>query len=267
MDDAPAVLRETFGPVVLLTLNRPERGNTLDAEVLDALLEQTADLVRDERVRALVLTGAGSHFSLGGALSDFEEALSGDELAAVEYCRERTDALAAVVRNLWNAPFPVIAAVNGQAAGAGFSLVLACDLRIAAGTAKLHFAYGSLGASSDGGMSWLLPRVVGPAKALALLFEQPVIRAPRALEEGLVNDVVPGTDLRERSLRIAADLSTAARHSIASAKQLVHASASTSLEEHMRAEHRAFAEGLLSKDMRAALAARRAGELPEFGGG
>jgi enoyl-CoA hydratase/carnithine racemase len=265
MADEPAVVRETSGPVAVLTMNRPERGNVLDAEMLDALIGHTADLGRDQRVRALVLTGAGEHFSLGGALTEFEEALSGGDTAAAEYCRVRTGALATVVVNLREAPFPVLAAVNGQAAGAGFSLALACDLRIMAQRAKLHFAYGALGASTDGGMSWLLPRVVGPAKALGLLFEQPVIRAPRALAEGLANAVVPGADLRDEALRLAADLAASARHSVSSAKALVRASATATLAEHMQDEHRVFADGLLSQDMRTGLAAHHAGELPTFG--
>ena len=265
MSDEPAVRREDFGPVALLTMDRPARGNTLHAEVLDGLVGHTTELVHDNEVRAVVLTGAGSHFSLGGDLTDFEQVLSGDEHKAVMYCRERTDALATVVSNLTAMPFPVLAAVNGQAAGAGFSLALACDLRIAADRARLHFAYGALGSSTDGGMSWLLPRVVGPARALALLLEQPIIRAARAQREGLVNEVVPAAELRDRALHTATQLSQNARHSMAAAKRLVHAAAFTTLAEHMREEHRVFADGLLTKDMRAALVAHRNGEFPSFG--
>lgn len=262
----PAVRRETHQRVVLLTMNRPDRGNTLDAEVLGELLAHTTELAGDDGVRAVVLTGAGKHFCLGGELSEFERVLASGERAATTFCRERTDALATIVLNLHGMPCPVIAAVNGQAAGAGFSLALACDLRIASDTARLHFAYGGLGASTDGGMSWLLPRVTGPARALALLLEQPVIRAPRALQEGLVTEVVPAADLRDHALRAAANLGQVAQHSVTSAKRLVHASAFATLADHLREEHRTFADGLLTADMRAALAARRDGELPVFGG-
>src|SRR5580658_3776486 len=101
MADQPAVCREMLGPVAVLTINRPEQGNTLDGEVLDALVRHTTALARDEDVRALVLTGAGAHFSLGGALTDFEEALAGGQRAAMAYCRERTGALATVILNLY----------------------------------------------------------------------------------------------------------------------------------------------------------------------
>ena len=260
----PAVSRQTFGPVVLLTMNRPERGNVLDAGLLAELNRHTAQLAQDEDVRAVVLAGAGEHFSLGGSLAEFEEALSGDERAARAYCQERTGDLASLILNLHEMPCPVIAAVNGQAAGAGFSVALACDLRIAADRVRLNFAYGALGASTDGGMSWLLPRMLGPARALQLLLEQPVIRAPRALREGLVSEVVPTGELLDRALQAAAELSQNARHSVTEAKRLVHAAASASLADHLQDEHRAFSDGLLTADMRAALAARRNGELPSF---
>ena len=265
MAEPPAVLRETHGCVVLLVLNRPERGNVLDAELLGELAHHTGELADDDSVRALVLTGAGRHFCLGGALTDFEAALAGDDDDARAYCRERTGALASVVLDLQRMPYPVIAAVNGQAAGAGFSLALACDLRIVSDRARLHFAYGALGASTDGGMTWLLPRAVGHARALALLLEQPIIRAPRALDEGLANEVVAAAELRGHALRAAAELGANARHAVWAAKSLVQASASVTLAEHMEIEHRTFAVGLLGADMRAALAARRNGELAEFG--
>ena len=115
-------------------------------------------------------------------------------------------------------------------------------------------------------MSWLLPRVLGPARALALLLEQPVIRAERARQEGLVTEVVPHAELLDRALRLAAQLSQTARHSVAAAKRLVFSSAFATLEEHLREEHRTFADGLLTKDMRTALASRHTGELPVFDG-
>lgn len=265
MDEAPPVLRETVGSVVVLVLNRPEQGNVLDAELVDELARHTSELADDETVRALVLTGAGRDFCLGGALTDFEAALDGDDDATRAYCRERTGALATVVLNLQRMPYPVIAAVNGQAAGAGFSIALACDLRIVSDRVRLHFAYGALGASTDGGMSWLLPRVVSPARALALLLEQPIIRAPRALDEGLAGEAVPAAELRGHAIAVATQLSANARHSMKAAKSLVQAASVATLAEHMQVEHSMFAVGLVGDDMRAALAARRSGEIATFG--
>lgn len=253
----PAVLRRTIDQVAVLTMNRPASDNVFDAEMLAGLRSHTAAIARDDHVGAVVVTGAGRNFSLGGPLDEFENRLArgDDELRA--YCRELTDALADVILGLYTLPCPVVAAVHGQAAGAGFSLALACDLRIASDRARFNFAYGALGASTDGGMSWLLPRVSSPARALALLLEQPVIRAARAHEEGLVTEVVPAADLLDRACAVATDLSLRARHSVRSAKRLVHASALATLPEHLRDEHRAFVEGLRTNDMRDALKSRR----------
>ncbi len=267
MPERPAVRREEVGTVVVLTLDNPAAGNVLDAGMVDALVTETSAIAREDEVRALVLTGAGAYFSLGGPVDEFAQVLDEGAEAVREYCRVRTEALATLVLNLHTLACPVIAAVNGQAAGAGFSLALACDLRIAAERAKFNFAYGALGASTDGGMSWLLPRVLNPARAVQLLLEQPVIRAARARDEGLVSEVVPAADLRRRAVEIAAGAGAGARHSVTAAKRLVHAAARTTLPEHLREEHRTFAEGLLTADFRAALAARRRGALPAFGGG
>ncbi|MGX5185508.1 enoyl-CoA hydratase/isomerase family protein [Streptomyces avermitilis] len=265
MTEGPAVCRETLGDVVVLTMNRPQRHNVLDTEMTDALVSETSALARDDKAGAVILTGAGPHFSLGGPLDEFDEVLGGDDDAVRAHWLRRTEALAALVENLYTMPCPVIAAVHGQAAGAGFSLALACDVRIASDRAKFNFGYGALGSSTDGAMSWLLPRVLSPAKAVELLLEQPVIRATRAQADGLVTTVVAAADLHERALEVATGLTRSARHSVTAAKQLVHDSAFATLAEHMRNEHRVFVEGMLTDDMRHALAARRRGELPTFG--
>ncbi len=264
MTDQPPVLFELHDQVAVVTLNRPDAGNVLDVDVLDGLMEHTSALAGQRRIRAMILTGMGNNFSLGGSLDDFERALSGDDRTAVIHCQQRTDALASIVLNLTSMVCPVIAAVNGQAAGAGFSLALACDIRIASPRTKLHFAYGSLGASTDGGMSWLLPRVVGRARALQLLIEQPIIRAPQALEDGLVSEIVPAPELVERALQIGSAIQEQSFHAVSSAKMLVNSSGSSPLADHLRREHRLFADGLLTADMQAALKSRRAGELPTF---
>ncbi len=265
MTEGSAVRRDSFGDVVVLTMNRPERHNILDIEMTDALVSETSALARDDKVGAVILTGAGPHFSLGGPLDEFDAVLGDADDAVRAHWLRRTEVLATLVENLYTMPCPVIAAVHGQAAGAGFSLALACDVRVASDRAKFNFGYGALGSSTDGGMSWLLPRVLSPAKALELLLEQPVIRAARAHAQGLVTTVVPAADLHEHALEVATGLTRSARHSVTAAKRLVRDSAFATLTEHMRNEHRVFAEGMLTDDMRHALAARRRGELPTFG--
>lgn len=264
MRDVAAVTCERLGRVALLRLNVAEQDNTLSAPVLDGLSGELAALADDPQVRAVVLTGAGRNFSLGGDFGEFAEALAHDEQFGRAYCAARTSALAAVITRIHEFPWPVVAAVNGQAAGAGFSLALACDLRIAEERTRFHFAYGALGASTDGGMSWLLPRVVGLGTATALLLEQPVIRAARALAMGLVSDVVPAGELIERAVAHASLLASNSSHANRTAKRLLHMARFTTLREHMQEEHQAFADGLMSADMRRALVSRQRGEAPAF---
>jgi len=261
---AVAVSCEKVGRVAVLRLNRPEDGNTLSRDVLAGLQFHLNSIAAEPTVRAAVLTGTGPNFSLGGDFGEFAEALSGDESFGRTYCASRTEALADVVASLYELPFPMIAAVNGQAAGAGFSITLACDVRIAETRTRFHFAYGTLGASTDGGMSWLLPRVVGPGKAMSMLLEQPIIRAKTALELGLVTEIVSTPELDERAIAMALSLASNAPHSNQAAKRLLRAGEFRSLQDHMNDEHETFADGLMSADMRRALVARDRGEMPTF---
>ncbi len=264
MRSSSAVTCERIEYVALLRLNAPEQNNTLTASVLEGLAGHLDALAIDPNVRAVVLTGEGRNFSLGGDFGEFSEALSHDEQYARQYCASRTSVLAEVVARLYEFPLPIVAAVNGQAAGAGFSIALACDLRIAEERTRFHFAYGALGASTDGGMSWLLPRVVGPGKAMALLLEQPVIRASRAMADGLVSEVAPKGELVNSAVAVASLLTSNASHANRTNKRLLHLAQFRTLREHMQEEHLAFADGLMSYDMQRALAARQRGESSMF---
>ncbi len=264
MRDVSAVTCERIGRIALLRLNAAEQGDTLSAPVLDGLSIELASLAVDPQVRAVVLTGAGRNFSLGGDLDELVETVTDDAQFGRAYCAARMSALSAVIACINEFPWPVIAAVNGQAAGAGFSLALACDIRIAEDHTRFYFAYGALGASTDGGMSWLLPRIVGVGMATALLLEQPVIRAAKALAMGLLSDVVPSGELIARAVAYASLLASNSSHANLTTKRLLRTAQFTTLREHMREEHLAFADGLMSGDMRHALVCRQRGELPTF---
>ncbi|OKI02267.1 hypothetical protein A6A06_14515 [Streptomyces sp. CB02923] len=265
-EDGRAVRVDVSEGVALLSLDRPESGNALTPAVLRDLAAAVSGLREAPGVRAVVLTGAGRDFCLGGSLGDLER-LAGDVRAAEGRPDEESlaplRALAEAVLGLAALECPVIAAVNGQAAGAGFSLALACDLRIASEKAAFHFAYGMLGCSTDGAMSWFLPRVVGPAQALSLLLEQPVLRAPAALRTGLVSAVVPPDDLVSVALRRAHALARTAPHSVRTAKRLVSRSLSLPLADHLRLEHDCFIRGLMTEDVQRELSARQPGNQPE----
>ena len=163
-------------------------------------------------------------------------------------------------------PFPVIAAVNGPSAGAGFSLALACDIRIASEEAFFACAYGRIGASPDGGMTYFLPRVVGPSKALELLLNDPNLNAEAALEAGLVTEVVAPDALMERAREKAEKLARKAPHYVRMAKRLTAVSLSNSLADHLQLERHGIADSMATEDLRAGVTAFFGGEEPEFTG-
>ncbi len=256
----------TQGRTAVVTLDRPDAGNAMDTPLLVQLTEALRSLTTDPELRGVLVTGAGRAFCLGGDLRAYHRAMSDPQFDAVAYGDRLTGLLSEVVLTIRSLGCPVLAAVNGQAAGAGFSLALACDLRIASRRASFHFAYGAIGASTDAGMAWFLPRVVGHARALELLLEQPVLRPPQALEEGLVGAVVDPADLVDAGLRRLEELAQAAPHAIRSAKRLLDRSLSTGLADHLELERADFAAGVASRDMRRGVTSLLAGEWPEFRG-
>jgi enoyl-CoA hydratase/carnithine racemase len=163
-------------------------------------------------------------------------------------------------------PFPIVAAVNGPAAGAGFSLALACDIRIASENAFFACAYGRIGASPDGGMTYFLPRIIGPSKALELLLNDPNLTAADALETGLVSEVVAPDELMDRAREKAAKLAAKAPHYVRMAKKLVGVSLDNSLAEHLQLERHGIADSMATEDLRAGVTAFFAGEEPNFSG-
>jgi 2-(1,2-epoxy-1,2-dihydrophenyl)acetyl-CoA isomerase len=187
-----SVLRvEDAGGVRTLTLDRPEALNALDRELKEVLLAALRGAARDAHVRAVVLTGAGRAFCAGQDLRERE----GSPASLAEELHERYIPLVLAMRRLEK---PIIAAVNGVAAGAGMSLALACDLRVMAEGATLVSAFGRIGLVPDSGMSWFLPRLVGPARAAEILLLSEPIDAARAERIGLADRVVPsGTAVSE----------------------------------------------------------------------
>ena len=168
-----------------ITLNRPDDLNAIDDRVTSELQKELRSVARDKAVRCLVLTGAGRAFCAG---QDLKSATAGDQpLDFTAALRRRYNPVIAALRGL---EIPVIASVNGVAAGAGWSLALACDLRIASAKAKFVPAFGGIGLVPDSGMTFTLPRLVGWSKALEIAWFGDPISADTALEWGLVNRVV-----------------------------------------------------------------------------
>ena len=160
----------------------------------------------------------------------------------------------------------MIGAINGPAAGAGFSLALACDIRIAASTAFFAPAYGRIGASPDGGMTYFLPRVVGPSKALELLLEDPNLKAEEAKELGLVSEVVAPEELMVRARVKADELAKKAPHYVRMAKKLVGVSIENSINDHLQLERHGIADSMATEDLRNGVETFFSGGTPEFHG-
>lgn len=245
----------------LLTLRCPAQHNSLSETLKAELRRLLAELSHDRELGALVITGEGPSFCSGGDLRH----LKGSERSA-DFDRRRLYQLHDWVQPLMNLEMPVIAAVNGPAAGAGFSLALACDFRISAESAFFAPAYGRIGASPDGGMTYFLPRVLGPSRALELLLDDPNLKAPDALEMGLVSEVVPDDQIMDRSRERAAELAKLAPHYVKMAKSLVGTSIDHTLAEHLQLERHGIADGLGTEDARLGVTAFFSGENPEFQG-
>jgi enoyl-CoA hydratase/carnithine racemase len=189
---------------------------------------------------------------------------SGPELSAE--VRRGADVLHQAIVDFRRIPYPVIAAVNGVAAGAGFSLALMCDTRIASTDAAFVCAYGRIGASPDGGMTYFLPRMVGPARATELLLNDPLLSAEQAREMGIVAEVMPADELMDRARKKAAKLAAKAPHYVQMSKRLVAASLDNSLADHLQLERHGIADSMATEDLREGVTAFVEGREATFTG-
>jgi 2-(1,2-epoxy-1,2-dihydrophenyl)acetyl-CoA isomerase len=196
--------------VAVLTMNRPERLNALSRRMLEALLDALSRLGEDPGVGVVILTGAGRAFCAGGDV----KAMAEEREAGEATFEEKSQALRSrmeVSRWLHEMPKPTIAVVRGAAAGAGLSLALACDLRIASDTARFGTAFARVGYSGDFGGSFFLTQLVGTGKARELYFTADMLDAREALALGLVNKVVPDAQLEEETFALASRLARGPR--------------------------------------------------------
>jgi 2-(1,2-epoxy-1,2-dihydrophenyl)acetyl-CoA isomerase len=231
------VLLEVRDHVARITLNRPQAGNALDLEMARQLAAAALECEQDANVRAVLLEGAGNNFCLGGDVKTFN-AQTGLE----RYLREITSHLHLAVSRLARLDAPVIAAVQGAAAGGGFSLAISCDLVVAAETATFLMAYSKIGMAPDGGSTYFLPRLVGMKRAMELTLTNRVLSAREACDWGLVTEVASAAKLMERARELAQSLASGPIHAFGSAKRLLHSGWNQSLETQMELESRAIAE-------------------------
>jgi 2-(1,2-epoxy-1,2-dihydrophenyl)acetyl-CoA isomerase len=230
------VLVEVRDHVATVTLNKPASSNALDLEIARELLSAALRCEDDPAVRAVVLTGAGKHLCFGGDLRGMAE--TGDGVTA--YLNELTTHLHAAISSFTRMRAPVVAAINGTAAGAGVGLVCMTDLAICGRGSKFSLAYTGVGLVPDGSTSFLLPRIVGRRRAIELFLLNRVLSADEALAWGLVNQVVDDTEVLVQAHAVAARLAAGPTESYAAVKRLI-ALSEPGLESQMAVEGRAIA--------------------------
>ena len=263
-DGGEPVLLVVADGVATITLNRPEGLNSLDIATKELLRDIVQTVAGDDAVRCVVLTGSGRGFCVGQDLKEHIELLRTGDSDALFTTVERH--YNPIVTALATMPKPVIAAVNGVAAGAGASLALACDMRVLADTAGFNFAFAGVALSCDTGASYHLPRLVGQAKALELLYFPSTIPADEALALGLANQVVPSSDLEGTVSTLAARLAAGPTLAFAAIRRSVAYSSQHSFADSLANEGRMMNLTGATEDHSAAVAAFVAKEKPVFGG-
>jgi 2-(1,2-epoxy-1,2-dihydrophenyl)acetyl-CoA isomerase len=258
---ADVLLIDRTDGVATLTMNRPESMNSLSSELKDALVEALADVGADDSVRAVVLTGSGRGFCVGQDLSEHIQLLQAGDPAPLSTVTKHYNPIA---RSLAQMPKPVIAAVNGTAAGAGASFAFACDFRIVAEEAKFLLAFANVGLSLDSGVSWTLPRLIGAGRALELSLLARPITAETAQQYGLVTQLVPADQVLPTAQGLAAQLAAGPTVAYAAIKNAIHYAATATLEKALdnEAVGQALAGG--TEDHRNAVAAFVNKEKPTF---
>ncbi len=262
------------GHVAVLSFNRPERRNALSSPMYEGFARALPRIERDRSVRVLLLTGEGGAFCAGGDVKGMHENnTAADSSSAGESAGSMEDRVgslrssqAVVSLALRQLPMPVVAALPGAAAGAGLSMALAADLRIAAERALLVTAFADVGASGDFGTSWFLPRLVGEARAKQLMFTSPRLTAAEAVELGIVNRVLPDDGFTEAALAFCHDLATRAPIALRYIKENVNRAMGATLAEALDAEATAMIRTMSTADHREAAAAFVEKRRPEFSG-
>jgi 2-(1,2-epoxy-1,2-dihydrophenyl)acetyl-CoA isomerase len=260
------------GHVAVLSFNRPDRRNALSASMYDGFGRALPQIEREPSVRVLLLTGEGGAFCAGGDVKGMHEnnTFGGPAPASptsiedsVAWLRSRQSLVSLALRQL---SMPVVAALPGAAAGAGLSMALAADLRIAAERAVLVTAFANVGASGDFGTSWFLPRIVGEAKAKELMFTSPRLTAAEAADLGLVNQVLADDGFAEAALAFCHDLANRAPIALRYMKENVNRALGSTLVEALDAEASAMVRTMGTADHREAAAAFVEKRPPEFAG-
>ena len=255
------------GAVGIITLNRPEARNALNPEMFQEL-GSAIQGCRDPDMRAVIITGSGGSFCAGADVKDFVNQLenSGPE-GLHQHLKHLADAFHRhVIIPIRQLDKPVIASIDGVAAGGGLSLALACDLRVASDSARFLMAYGNIGATADGGSTYLLPRLIGTARAMELYLSDQPIGAQRALDLGLLNQVFPTAELERSTLEFAARLAQGPTVAYGRVKALFDSSWDASLAGQLHAETEYISNITMTDDFQEGIKAFAEKRSPRFQG-
>lgn len=246
--------------VAHLVLNRPDQANVINADVAEELLAASIECDENPEVRAVLIRSEGPMFSGGGDLKSF--ARKGSELPG--YLKETTTYLHGAISRFVRQSAPTVCAVQGFAAGGGFSLAIAGDLVVAAESAKFTMAYTRAGLTPDGSSTYFLARLIGLRRAIDLALTNRVLTAPEALEWGLISRVANDDELVDTAEALARQLASGATWALGAAKELLHRGLTESLETQMELETRAIADAVRTADGREGIAAFLEKRKPNF---
>ena len=248
--------------VALITLNRPEAVNTINVEMSKELMHVIMQCDEDPLTRAVLISGSGSIFCGGGDVKGF--ANKGENLS--HYLKEITAHLHVAMSYLVRMDPPVVAAVHGSAAGAGLSLACACDIVLAAESAKFTLAYTGIGLTPDGGATYTLSRLVGLKRTLEMALTNRLLSAKEALDWGIVTRLVPEKDLIPEAKALAIQLAAGPTKAFGATKRLLQSGLTESFEGQMKNESRSIAEIARTEDGREGIAAFLEKRAPNFKG-
>jgi 2-(1,2-epoxy-1,2-dihydrophenyl)acetyl-CoA isomerase len=257
------IIYTTEGPLATIRLNRPEKLNAFGGPMRDEILQALDIIAADPALRAVIVTGEGRGFSAGGDIDHLKHLRENKDEAGFRAILDKGQSITRTMRAL---PKPVIAAVNGPCAGAGFSFALGCDLRIASDKATFGPSFALIGLHPDWGGSWFLPRLVGSAKACELIFTGSMISAAEAEKAGLANRVVAHDDLMTVVNELAARMAANPPGVIRLAKESIYRSLSSDLETAFARETEVQTECFYSEDFLEGVAAFKEKRTPQFKG-
>jgi len=262
----PSVVVERHEGVLEIILNRPEILNAVNRETIAALAAAVAEAAEDRAARVVLLRGAGTHFCAGGDITMFAELIRLPPAERQKALYRIVDTLHPLLVRMRRMPKPIVAAVQGAAAGVGLSFVLAADLALAAEDAVFTSGYIHLGTSPDGGMTATLPHIVGLKHAAELMLLGDRFNAQRALALGLINRVVPADALDTEAAALAARLAAGPTHAYGRTKALLQATLGDGFDAQLRRETEAFAACAANEDFAEGVRAFLEKRRPVFAG-